>query len=138
MALRVGGARPAPPVEEEMSFEDMPMEDEMPPEEEMPEEMPEELQEAAQEEPTDLRGLVDPAVAGYKGPEMGPFMCANCQYFAGDTTCLLLAAPVDEEGLCNLFVEAQGDQPEAEMPEESDEPEPEGVMPEEMPEEEME
>lgn len=129
MALRVGGARPAPPVEEEMPVEEMPVAEEASTEEPMPEEMP--AEEPPMEEPAG--GLVDPAVAGYKGPEMGPFQCGTCQYYAGEGTCMILAAPVDEAGLCNLFVtmaESEEDAPmEEEMPAE---------MPEELPEEPVE
>lgn len=103
MALMIGGTRrPAPPVEEPMEeapMDEMPVED-MPVEEEMVEEPP--MEEPMMEQPQ--AGLVDPTVAGYKGPEMGPFMCGNCQFYSGEGECMILAAPVEEEGLCNLFM----------------------------------
>lgn len=48
-------------------------------------------------------GKANPIVAGYKDPQMGPFLCANCQYYGDDNSCMLVAGHIEEEGLCNLF-----------------------------------
>lgn len=118
MALRIGGARPTAPAEEEMPMaEEMPME-EMPVEEEMP------MEEAPVEEPMPDEGMqmqggmLDPGIAMYKSPEEGPFQCSNCEYYVGGGTCMILAAPVDEGGLCNLFTKAMQDEemPAEDMP----------------------
>jgi hypothetical protein len=126
MALRIGGGRPKPPVEEELPMEEMMAE--MPVEEPMPEEMMAEMPaEEPPMEPEPQMGLVDPAIAGYKGPEEGPFACGSCAYYMGDGRCVVLAAPVDEAGLCNLFMasrDAEEEEPMPEMqPEEMVEPE---------------
>jgi hypothetical protein len=128
--LRIGGgAKIAPPVEEEMPVEEAPVE-EMPMEEpEMPVEEPPMESEAPM-------GLVDPMLAGYKDPEMGPFMCGNCQYYAGEGTCTILASPVDENGLCNLFMGMAPEEEEPVMDEMAGEMEPPMEEPE-LPAEEM-
>jgi len=73
-----------------------------------------------------MGGQADPAVAGYKGPEMGPFACGNCHFYDGNNECVLVSGPIDEAGLCNLFTpmsqagpaEAPLEEMPAEMPEE--------------------
>jgi hypothetical protein len=120
MALRVGGAKPAPMKEEEVPVEEPIME-------EMPEELP--MEEVPMEEPMSAGGMLDPMIAGYKGPEMGPFMCGNCMHFNGDGSCQILSGPVDEAGLCNVFSAI----PQEEMPMEEEAP-----MEEELPVEEPE
>jgi hypothetical protein len=100
MALRIGGAKRPPvveeaPVEEQMPVEEAPLEEEVPMEEPMAEEAP-------MEEEAPAGGPIDPMTAGYKGPESGPFMCGNCVFFQ-DGTCALISGPVEESGLCNLF-----------------------------------
>lgn len=118
MALRVGGAKPVP-VEEEIPVEEpMPVEEEMPVEPEMP-----------MEEPVPAGGMLDPMVAGYRGPEMGPFMCGNCIHFNGDGSCQILSGPVDEGGLCNVFTAIPQ---EEEMPMEEEMPAEEPPIEEEM------
>lgn len=133
MALRVAGKKPPVPMEEEAPMsEEMPVEEQMP--EELPEELPEEMpaEEPLPEEEMAATGVVDPVVAGYRGPEMGPFMCGNCQFFSpDDNTCDIVAGPVEPEGVCNMFTAPPAQ--EEEMPEEGM---PEGEMPEEMPTEE--
>lgn len=47
--------------------------------------------------------LVDPSIAGYEGPDQGPFMCANCVHFQGDGTCEIVSGSIDHMGCCNLF-----------------------------------
>jgi hypothetical protein len=63
-------------------------------------------------------GVVDPMTAGYRGPDMGPFMCGNCQYFNGDNTCQLVAGEIDPMGICNLFTAPPMEQEEP-LPEEA-------------------
>ena len=46
---------------------------------------------------------VDPTIAGYLGPEDGPFQCARCIHFDGQGSCNVVAGPIDPEGCCNLF-----------------------------------
>ncbi len=118
MALRIGGMKqPAPeaPAEEPMDEEMAAMPEEMP--EETPEETPEEM-------PEETGGVLDPMVAGYKGPEMGPFACANCAYFKGPNACSVVAGMIDPDGICNVFMSgSQGEEPmpEEEAPEEAPE-----------------
>lgn len=142
MALRVAGKKPAFLEEEAAEApmpEEMPVEEEMPEEELPAEEMPQEDMgdEMGTEAPEE--GVVDPVVAGYKGPEMGPFMCGNCQFFNpdGSNTCSLVAGPVEPEGVCNLFTAhpvQEEEMPEEGMPEEEM---PAEEMPEELPAEEL-
>jgi hypothetical protein len=126
MALRIAGAKkPAPPpVEEEM--QDAPVTEEMPtdvPTEEPP------ASEASVQDAVEGAGVLDPVTAGYKGPEQGPFMCANCKYFSHSSpnTCSVVAGFIDEAGLCNVFSplsnEGEEDIPEAETPQEEMAPE---------------
>lgn len=55
-------------------------------------------------------GGLDPVTAGYRGPEQGPFMCGNCQYFAshGPNTCEFVSGDIDEMGVCNIFTASPG------------------------------
>lgn len=46
---------------------------------------------------------VDPILASYKHPEMGPFLCANCRFFTEDNSCKIVAGFIDEAGICNNF-----------------------------------
>lgn len=117
MALRFGGKgkKVAEAPVEEMAPE-MPVEEPMP-EEAAPEPMPEE---PAMEMAPPM-GVVDPMIAGYKGPEMGPFMCANCQFYAPNDepgTCQIVAGPIEEQGVCNMFSPMQGPAEEEPMEEE--------------------
>jgi len=143
MALRIGGGKPAmPSISEALLPED---EEALPIEEMAPEAMPEEdlmaeLPESLDEEPmAEGGGEVDPLIAGYKGPENGPFACGNCVYFGrhGENTCAIVSGPIDAEGICNMFTSAAGaeagmPEEEAPLPEEEITPEP---APEEIPEE---
>lgn len=133
MALRIGGAKPMPPpVEEEMPMEEAPAE-EMPVEEPMPEEMPTEEPPMGAEPPM---GMVEPSIAGYKGPEEGPFSCGHCAYYMGEGKCSVLAGPVEEDGLCNLFMSPAPEESEEEMPMDEEEmPAEEAPEEPEMPEE---
>lgn len=132
MALRIGGRAPMPPVEEEqLPVEEAPVEEPMP--EDLLSELPESLEEGLPEEAT-AGGMVDPVIAGYKGPEQGPFACSNCIHFREDGSCEIIAGPVDPEGVCNLFTSAAPVQQE-EMPVEEEMPEEEMPMEEPMPEE---
>ena len=105
MALRIMGNTPPPREEEPMP-------------EEMPEQMLPEQMEAAsepampEEDPTDL-GRVPPAIAVYRTPDLGPFICANCAYFREDGSCILVAGTIEPEGVCNLFTKLD-EEPEPE------------------------
>lgn len=46
---------------------------------------------------------VDPTIAGYMGPEKGPFMCGRCGFFDGQGACHLVKGRVDPHGCCNMF-----------------------------------
>lgn len=58
---------------------------------------------AGQDAPTGA-GL-DPSIAGYKTPDMGPFNCGHCVHYEanGPNTCAIVAGEVEEEGVCNVF-----------------------------------
>lgn len=54
----------------------------------------------------DLKGKIRPTDprANYMGPECGPFMCKECEYFNGNNKpCEKISAPVKDYGCCNLF-----------------------------------
>jgi hypothetical protein len=125
MALRIAGKREE---KEAVAPEaEAPAPEPMPTEEDLMAELPPTLDE---EPVTEGGGEVDPIIAGYKGPENGPFACANCVYFGrhGDGTCAIVSGPIDPEGICNLFTSASAGQdamPEAPLPEEEMPVEPE-------------
>lgn len=48
-------------------------------------------------------------IAGYMGPENGPFECGNCTHFQGPSSCDLVAGKIDEDGCCNLFTPGGND-----------------------------
>lgn len=48
-------------------------------------------------------GTLDPAVAGYRDPEAGPFQCSNCEHFVVPNACEHVSGYVDEAAICNLF-----------------------------------
>lgn len=104
MALRIAGNKKPLPVEEELPVEEVAPE-EVPTEEPMPEEVPEEVPEEA----TPTGGALDPIIAGYKGPEDGPFMCGSCVHFSasGPNTCAIVSGYIDEGGICNVFTPLQ-------------------------------
>ena len=63
-------------------------------------------------DPDQDSGKIDPQNAGYQGPDQGPFICANCQFF-DNGKCAVVAGPVDHMGCCNNFSSMsaqQGDQ----------------------------
>jgi hypothetical protein len=120
MAFRIGGGKPpAPPVEEEAPV----------PQEEAPvAEEPLMEDDFGEEPPMEGSGEVNPLIAGYKGPEDGPFQCGNCVFYGrhGEGSCAIVAGPIDEGGLCNLFTSAAGlagETPEEEIPVEEGMPE---------------
>lgn len=55
-------------------------------------------------------GQVDPDIAGYQGPDQGPFMCANCIHFQSPNACEIVSGQVDHLGCCNLFTSAGSQQ----------------------------
>ena len=108
MALRIAGLKQAPPDPEELAEapgQDNPMEEqaEAPQEEDLSDMQEPDADE--DDQPTEGDGSVSPYIAGYMGPEDGPFMCKNCVYFAqqAPNTCHIVAGPIDAEGCCNLF-----------------------------------
>lgn len=133
MALRVGGAKKPFPPQEELEVSAEPVEEPMPEGEPYPEEeaMPEMVDEPVEEE-MPAGGSLDPMIAGYKGPEQGPFTCGNCVHFGahGDRTCAIVSGDIDEMGICNNFTTLSS---EEELPDELMSEE----LPEEMPEEEV-
>jgi hypothetical protein len=121
MALRIAGKKPenrveqsAPELEASMT-EDIPVE-------EAPQELPVEDPSAMPEDPATAQGqgMVDPTIAVYRTPDMGPFMCGNCQYYNADgsNSCHLVAGDIDPMGVCNLFTALPQDQEQEQMPEE--------------------
>ena len=46
---------------------------------------------------------VDPIIATYKHPEMGPFLCANCIFFQEGNSCKIVSGYIDEAGICSNF-----------------------------------
>lgn len=52
---------------------------------------------------------IDPQNAGYQGPDQGPFICANCQFF-DNGHCEVVAGPIDHLGCCNNFTSLSGQQ----------------------------
>lgn len=46
---------------------------------------------------------VDPSIAVYMGPEMGPFMCGGCSFFEAPNACGLVSGDISPDGCCNLF-----------------------------------
>lgn len=113
MALRVGGVPFAPPTPLEAQMTPAPeLQEEMMAEEPMAEEPMEEMPSARE------LGKATMEVAGYKGPEMGPFNCGSCEFWREDGSCILVAGPIQAEGLCNLFTpqSAGAQDMEMEMP----------------------
>ena len=114
MALRIGGGKKMEaPVEEPMAEEQVPMEEEVMPED-LLSELPETLEEEPMLEEQAPAGQVDMVTAGYLGPEEGPFVCGNCVFY-GDHSCQIVAGEIDPEGCCNLFTSASAGM-EEEMP----------------------
>lgn len=46
---------------------------------------------------------VDPSIARYMGPELGPFECQACEHFNQDGSCSVVSGPIDPQGVCILF-----------------------------------
>lgn len=69
---------------------------------------------------------VDPTVARYMTPDLGPFICANCEHFTQDGDCQVVSGPIDPEGVCILFTpggagmdeatDVQPDEPQPDQP----------------------
>jgi len=96
MVLRIKGT---PAAEVTPVPEDMPVV----PEDVSPEVVPEDIEEIP-DIPSPLQeGKASIVAANYRTPDLGPFLCANCQYFDGDETCLIVSGIFDPEGVCNLF-----------------------------------
>lgn len=118
--LRVKGKAEAPPLQEP------PVEEEVLPQEAPMEQPP--IEEALPvPDAAPAGGVVDPAIAGYMGPEMGPFMCSNCQFFQNGS-CAVVAGPIDPNGFCHIFTPLATNQP-AEAPEDAGQPLPEDMPP---------
>jgi hypothetical protein len=64
-------------------------------------------------------GKVEPTMAFYRTPDMGPFMCGNCTHFREGGSCVIVAGPIEPEGMCNLFTPGESDveEPAEEMEE---------------------
>ena len=102
MALRIGGGKKMEaPVEEPMAEEQVPMEEEVMPED-LLSELPETLEEEPMLEEQAPAGQVDMVTAGYLGPEEGPFVCDKCGWsLVGDviegTPCPVCKSPIEFE-----------------------------------------
>jgi hypothetical protein len=59
---------------------------------------------------------LDPMIAMYKGPELGPFICGNCLNFDGQGGCSIVAGPVDPQGHCNVWTPPDMEQTPEEAP----------------------
>lgn len=47
---------------------------------------------------------VDPKIAVYMPPELGPFTCSNCENFDdGDGSCSIVDGPIDPQGMCHIY-----------------------------------
>lgn len=128
MALRIAGAK-RPLVEDPTQVDTLDHESTETPQDEATESPDMEMQEQMMGEDQDQNpeeggGIVDPNIAGYQGPENGPFKCGNCMYFSQDqpNTCHIVAGAIEAEGCCNLFTAAgsgmQGPTDEEQGPEE--------------------
>lgn len=42
-------------------------------------------------------------IAGYMGPDQGPFECEHCIHWVDPDSCTLVAGKLDPHGCCNLF-----------------------------------
>jgi len=131
MALRIGGSKPVAPLveEEQLSMEEMPVEEAAP----MPEDLMAELPESLEEEPAAGGGDVDPMQVFYKsGEQRMAEACENCKHFLPESACSIVAGPIDPAGICNIYTPMA--QEEEEMPmEEEAAPMPEEEVPVEEP-----
>lgn len=65
---------------------------------------------------------VRPETARYLSSDEGPFLCARCHHYLGDS-CEIVAGPIDPEGVCCLFESGGQDvQPQDEGDVPTDEP----------------
>jgi len=93
---------------------------------------PTEAPDAATPTPSKSMGKYDvektsPQIAGYMGPEEGPFECEHCVHWLDPDSCNIVSGPINSGGCCNLFQrdpdkvsDADGDQdagPEAQSEE---------------------
>lgn len=101
--LRVGGGPPPP---------GMPPTGDMPPDAAPPMPPPDDMS------ADDTK--VDPMVAGYKTPDIGPFICGNCYHFDGESSCQIVSGQIDPEGVCNLFTPHKGGADETAVPPEAE------------------
>lgn len=62
------------------------------------------------------KGQVHPEIAGYMGPDLGPFVCGRCVHFDGQSSCEIVSGQIDPAGLCNLFEPAPNQDPSAGPP----------------------
>ena len=101
----------------------------------MPPAPPQAPQEAPDEQPTEDAGgdtetsidqddvglpKLDPSLAGYLPPEMGPFRCGGCVYFEEEGHCALVSGDIKADGCCNLYTPGTNPNKE-ESPEEAPE-----------------
>jgi len=92
-----------------------------------PEPDPNDPNEGMEQEGPESPGSIDPSIAGYMGPEYGPFQCQHCVHFLQPNACQVVAGDIDPEGCCNIFTpssdneqaEPQG-QPESPEPQEGE------------------
>lgn len=55
-------------------------------------------------EATDIKPVkIIQQMAGYMGPEAGPFQCQNCTFFQAPNACGVVDGDIDPEGCCNNF-----------------------------------
>lgn len=138
MALRIGGGMKKPMMDEAMMGDESGMMggDMMESQEPASEEASESPEEESAEGHTG--GTLDQSVAGYKGPEQGPFKCGNCMHYgvSGPGTCEIVSGDIHEDGLCNVFTSKGGGDllQEEQMPMPEEETPTEEAAPEEEPE----
>lgn len=99
MALRVAGKSPAPQDDEQPT----PVDPNDPDNDGDDDSTPEGDTDNDGGNPNAGGGQVDPNIAGYMGPDQGPFMCANCVHFQAPNACEIISGQVDHLGCCNLF-----------------------------------
>ncbi len=132
MALRIGGGKPKLQQQDDPANTHAADEGDVAAAE-ASEPQAEEATETPQEESMEPQGggLLDPMTAGYKTPDQGPFMCRNCIHYGvqGENTCEIVAGPIHEDGICNVFTSGAA-APEGDMPMEQETPQ-EEVAPQE-------
>lgn len=116
MVLQIGGPPPPLPLPEDpgAAVPGIPGAAPLPPEaldalaQELPPEGPQDIEVpapnvGAEEDLALDPNKVDPIIATYKHPEMGPFLCANCKFFQEDNSCKIVSGFIDEAGVCSNF-----------------------------------